>query len=684
MGWIFFLLRTLNFRGSGHKVKTITEGLNLEDVAVCVNKDTVIPANSQVVISAKINATCLEHQVALFEPISRKAMKRGLIVSSCLVNPSGKDASIPVSVSNVTMENITLHKNTSVSKLFEVDTVKVLLNNDSSESKSDPKARNIRKHTSCNISDSRDWRGIPVPAIDTWPESLQDLYHRSSVSLPAHEGKQLAKLIEFHRGAFASSPTDLGQTSVVTHSIDTGDAKPIKQQPRRTPRAFEGEEEKIIQDQLQAGIIQESTSPWSSPLVYVRKKDGSTRPCVDFRRLNEVTQKMAYPLPLTSSCLDSLNGARYMSSLDLQSGYWQIKVDEKDRPKTAFTSKHGLYKYLVMPFGLTNAPGTFQRCMEIIFRGLQWKSLVIFLDDIILFNDTFEQHLGNLNEVLERLTKAGLKLKPSKCNLIRKEVLFLGHVVSEAGITVDPEKIRAVVDWPVPKNVHDIRVFIGFCSYYRRFVRGFSSIVGPLTHLLEAEVKFEWTEECMDAFKKLKEILTSQAVMAYPKDSGLLILDTDASGTGVGATLSLMQFCEKTGREEERPIAHASKSMNKAQRQYCVTRKELLAVVYFVQYFRHYLLGRDFVIRTDHSALRWVMSFKDPRDQIARWLEVLSQYRFKIVHQDGKKHRNADSLSRVPCDPTECSCYDGQTLLSDLPCGGYNVCIKRHEHVSKT
>ena len=677
-----FELSRKGLKLDGQRVKTITEGLNLEHVKVCVTKDTVIPANSQVVVSAKVSAACLKHQVALLEPISQREMKGGLIVSSCLVNPSGKEANIPVSVSNVTMENITLHQNTSVGKLSEVDSVKVLLDNDSSESKSGHKARNIRKNTSYNVSSLRDWRGMPVPDIDKWPESLQDLYHRSSVSLSAHESEQLAKLIEFHRGAFASSATDLGQTAVVTHTIDTGDAKPIKQQPRRTPRAFEGEEEKIIQDQLQAGIIQESMSPWSSPLVYVRKKDGSTRPCVDFRRLNEVTEKMAYPLPLTSSCLDSLNGARYMSSLDLQSGYWQIKVDEKDRPKTAFTSKHGLYEYLVMPFGLTNAPGTFQRCMEIIFRGLQWKSLVIFLDDIILFNDTFEQHLGNLNEVLERLTKAGLKLKPSKCNLIRNEILFLGHVVSETGIKVDPEKIRAVVDWPVPQNVHDVRVFIGFCSYYRRFVRGFSSIVSPLTHLLEAEVKFEWTDECRDAFKKLKEILTSQSVMAYPKDSGLLILDTDASGTGIGATLSQLQLCEKTGKEEERPIAHASKSMNKAQRQYCVTRKELLAVVYFVQHFRHYLLGRDFVIRTDHSALRWVMSFKDPRDQMARWLEVLSQYRFKIVHRDGKKHRNADSLSRVPCDPTECSCYDGQTLLSDLPCGGCNVCIKRHEQWS--
>ena len=257
------------------------------------------------------------------------------------------------------------------------------------------------------------------------------------------------------------------------------------------------------------------------PTCLRHKKDGSTRPCVDFRRLNEVTQKMAYPLPLTSSCLDSLNGA----------------------PK-AFTSKHGLCEYQVMPFGLTIAPETFQRCMEIIFRGLEWKFLVIFLDDFSFFSLTFEQQ--NLNEVLERLTKAGLKLKPSKCNLIRKEVLFLGHVVSEVGITVDSEKIRAVEDWPVPKNVHDIRVFIGFCSYYRRFVRGFPSIVGLLTYLLEAEVKFEWTEEYMDAFKKLKEILTSQAVMAYRKHSGLLILDTDASGTGIGATLSQMQLCKKT------------------------------------------------------------------------------------------------------------------------------------------
>ena len=199
---------------------------------------------------------------------------------------------------------------------------------------------------------------------------------------------------------------------------------------------------------------------------------------------------------------------------------------------------------------------------------------------------------------------------------------------------------------------------------------------------MKADVVFEWTDECMGAFQELKDVLTSDVVMAYPKDSGVLVLDTDASGTGIGATLSQVQYCEKSGKEEERPIAHASKSLTKAQRQYCVTRKELLAVMYFVQYFRHYLLGREFVIRTDHSALRWVMSFKDPRDQMARWLEVLCQYKFKIIHRDGKKHSNADALSRVPCDPAECSCYDGQSVLSDLPCGGCDVCNKKHEQWS--
>ena len=185
----------------------------------------------------------------------------------------------------------------------------------------------------------------------------------------------------------------------------------------------------------------------------------------------------------------------------------------------------------------------------------------------------------------------------------------------------------------------------------------------------------------MSAFQELKDALTSDVVMAYPKDSGVLVLDTGASGTGIGATLSQVQYCEKSGKGEERPIAHASKSLTKAQRQYCVTRKELLAVVYFVQYFRHYLLGREFVIRTHHSALRWVMLFKDPRDQMARWLEVLCQYKFKIIHCDGKKHSNADALSWVSCDPAECSCYDDQSVLSDLPCGGCDVCNKKHEEV---
>ena len=300
----------------------------------------------------------------------------------------------------------------------------------------------------------------PDPVIGEWPAPLQYIYHKNIEDLSIEESKQLAKLIGHNKHAFAMSHTDSGQTSVVEHNISTGSAKPIKQQPRRTTKALEEEEEKILKEQLENGIIQKSTSPWASPIVYVRKKDGTLRPCVDYRRVNEVTEKDAYPLPVTSDCLDYLNGSRYISSLDLQSGYWQIKMDEKDRAKTAFTSRHGLYEYPVMPFGLTNAPGTFQICMEIVFRGLQWKSVVIFLDDLILFNNSFDSHLENLNEVLGRLTKAGLKLKPSNCNLLQKEVVFLGHVVSASGIKPDPSKIEVVANWPVPQTVNDIRVLL--------------------------------------------------------------------------------------------------------------------------------------------------------------------------------------------------------------------------------
>ena len=272
----------------------------------------------------------------------------------------------------------------------------------------------------------------------------------------------------------------------------------------------------------------------------------------------------------------------------------------------------------------------------------------MYLDDLVIFSSTFDEAVNRLDTVFQRLASAGLKLNPKKCNLFRKEVAYLGHVVSEDGVSTDPEKISAITQWPRPKNLTEVRSFLGTCSYYRRFIRNFSQIAKPLHLLTEKNRPFDWTPNCDDAFHLLKSALTSSPILAYPNEIDGFILDCDACNTGVGAVLSQVQD------GQERVIAYFSKSLGKAERHYCVTRKELLAIVLAVKHFHHYLLGKLFKVRTDHGALRWLMNFKNPEGQVARWIEVLSTYQFEIEHRPGVKHGNADGLSRRPCNEIEC------------------------------
>ena len=262
--------------------------------------------------------------------------------------------------------------------------------------------------------------------------------------MTVEQASRLHDLLTENSDLFANSPSDLGKTNVVEHTIDTATAKPINQAARRPTRMLAGKEDEIIQEQLKAGVVRESTSPWASPMVYVMKKDGTIGPCVDYRKLNENTLKDAYPLLRIDDSLDSFENAKYYSTLDLQSGYWQIAMVEKDKPKTAFVTRSGLYEYNTLPFGLCNAPLTFQRCMELIFRGMQWKIVLIYLDDIIIFSRTFETHLERINMVFKRLRSAGFKLKASKCELFRPEVSFLGHTILRFGIRPSPDKVKAV------------------------------------------------------------------------------------------------------------------------------------------------------------------------------------------------------------------------------------------------
>lgn len=460
----------------------------------------------------------------------------------------------------------------------------------------------------------------------------------------SNEERNAAELvIQEFQNVFSRSSSDVGRTSLRQHEIDTGDHPPIKQHPRRLPFAKQEEVATLLTEMQQNDIIEPSQSPWASPIVLVRKKDGSTRFCVDYRRLNDITKKDSYPLPRIDDTLDTLSGNQWFSTLDLKSGYWQVEIHPDHREKTAFTTGQGLWQFKVMPFGLCNAPATFERLMETVLKGLSYEACLVYLDDIIIVGRSFDEHLENLRKVLQKLKDVNLKLSPAKCKLFRHEVTYLGHVISAEGVRTDPEKVSAVKNWKCPNDVHQLRSFLGLCTYYRRFVKDFSYIARPLHRLTESKQKFLWTKDCEDAFNQLKEALTSAPILTYPQPDKQFILDTDASNESVGAVLSQ----EVDG--QERVIAYWSKCLSKPERNYCVTRKELLAIIKAVEHFHHYVYGRKFLLRTDHASLAWLLNFKNPEGQIARWIERLQEYDIDIRHRKGSSHGNADALSRRPC-----------------------------------
>ena len=400
-------------------------------------------------------------------------------------------------------------------------------------------------------------------------ELERDLWHRVErvgEQLTTEQHEVLYAFLESYADIFASSPDDFGRNAQVQHQINTGDARPIRQRIRRIPPARRQEVSQLLQDMRCKGIIKPSTSPWASPIVLVQKKDGSIRFCVDYRELNSVTRKDAYPLPRIDDTLDTLAGAKWFSTLDLLSGYWQVEMDEADKPKTAFCTPEGLFEFNVMPFGLCNAPATFQRLMDSVLAGLQWSSCLVYLDDIIVIRKTFEDHLRNLAEVFDRLRSANLKLKPTKCAFACKEVAFLGHIVSGQGVATNPALTEKVSNWPEPQSVREVQQFLGLASYYRRFVQDFAQIAKPLHRLTEKSCSFRWSAECASAFQELRQRLVSAPILAFPDFNQPFTLDTDASDVEMGAVLSQVQD------GQEQVIAYASQVLSKQERRYCVTR----------------------------------------------------------------------------------------------------------------
>lgn len=585
-----------------------------------VNREE-IPAQSEAIIWTKSDV--VNDRSTLMVGPTRKKIRDNVVVGRTLVRPTA--GFIPIRVMNLS----------DVARSFKKGEVVALA------------------ETVCGITNNEEECDTTVEPPSEFGSFVQEWTN----NLESVKQKQRAnRLFQKYCCLFFGEGDKNGRTNVIRHRINTGNVGPIRQRPRRLPLAKRKEVDELISDMRQDDVIEPSGSPWCSPVVLVKKKDGTTRFCVDYRKLNDITIKDSYPLPRIDDTLDTLSGSVWFSALDLKSGYWQVEIEDKDKEKTAFSVGNGLWQFKVMPFGLCNAPATFERLMEYVLRGLHWKICLLYLDDIIVMGKNFNDHVQNLEGVFKRLRLAGLKVNPKKCEFFKHEVKYLGHKVTSNGVQTDENKIKAVKDWIKPNNIKELRSFLGFCTYYRRFVPGFATLASPLHDLTCSQKEFIWEEEQEDAFQKLKEALCSAPILSYPVPGVQFILDTDASASGIGSVLSQIL------NGEEKVIAYYSTRLSKAERNYCVTRRELLAVIRSIKHFHKYLYGQKFVLRTDHAALRWLINFREPEGQLARWIEELQSYDFHIEHRKGTKHGNADGLSRLPCQEEcrHCSKYDHQ------------------------
>ena len=543
-----------------------------------ISEETVeLPAGSETVVPGRMVYSNLRKRPPGVAVTETKECHPGLKTARCLID-IGTGMNLPVRLINTNNTSVSLVEGSSLCSLDEIESVveeveppepPVALSHSTPPEPPEPPEQPMA---------SKPPKYINPRIIDSVKRDLiQKLIAAVPAEVSAEHTARLEQLLHQYEDILSRDEFDMGLTDLVQHEIDTGQEKPVRQSLRKTPLAYNEVIDKHVQSMLKQGLIEPSSSDWASNIVLVLKKDKSFRFRIDFRGLNLKTRKDIYPIPRIDASLDALAGSSWFFTLDLRSGYFQVPLKPEDAYKTAFVVRGGSYKWKVLPMGLCNSASTFQRLMNMVLSGLNYTSCLVYLDDIIIMSRSLDEHLSRLEEVFQRIREAKLKLRPDKCVVLQRQVTFLGHVVSADGITMDPKKLEVVQKWGIPRNLKEVRAYVGFVSYYRRYIKDFSTTARALHALTRKNVKFEWTQECQEAFDTLKQKLTSALIVALPRDEGEYRLDTDASGWAIGAVLSQVQD------GHERVISYASRLYSPSERNYCTTRQKLLAVVFFTK-----------------------------------------------------------------------------------------------------
>lgn len=472
--------------------------------------------------------------------------------------------------------------------------------------------------------------------------------------LNEYDLSQLAEIIK----SFPRSTDDkIGRTNVLKHNIDTGDNIPIKQRYYPVSPYVQKDMDAEYDRMLRMGVIEKSKSPWSNPMVCVRKSNGKIRLCLDCRKLNDVTKKDSYPVPYITRILGNIRGTKFLSKIDLKDAFWQVGLEESSKERTAFTIPgRGLYQFKVMPFGLSNAVQTQCRLMDSVLGFDMEPYVFAYLDDIIIATNELSSHIHYLKETARRLMEAGLTINLQKSEFCIPRIKYLGYILDEEGLKTDDSKVDGIRNFPTPSTAKEVKRFLGMAGWYRRFINNFSSIVAPITQLTTKKAgKFKWNEEAEKSFNLIKDALCSAPVLSMPDFSKPFTIHTDASDVGVGGVLVQGEGLE------EKVISYMSHKLTTAQRKYSTTERECLAVLLAIEHFRAYIEGSKFSVITDHSSLSWLQKLKDPVGRLGRWILKLQQYDCKIIHRKGTFNVVPDALSRAFVNEIDIRTVDWQS-----------------------